>query len=239
MITEITQVIRRMDQGFTQPYLCGCSDGNKYVVKGSSASRAELTAELLCAFLSRDFGLPVPDFALIRVPQEIIDSGAYPGLDIEWCFGSMFVDGLTEMVFSQIDKIDKKTMLDLYIFDYWINNSDRSLTNLGGNPNAFIDINQASLVIFDHNLAFDNNFSVADHKSLHLASNIWNCDQTRIDDKLIYCDRFIDVMRHWQRFCDEIPIDWFDNEKAKSSFLDTIKVRLLSYENIQFWEGIK
>lgn len=239
MIIEINQVIRRMEQGFTKPYLCGCSDGNKYVVKGSSACRTELIAELLCAFLSKEFGLPVPNFALVRVPQEIIDSGAFPGLDIEWCFGSMFVDGLTEMVFSQIENIDKQTMRDLYIFDYWINNSDRNLTSLGGNPNAFIDINQLSLVIFDHNLAFDNDFSIANHKDLHLASTVWNCEQKRMDDRPIYSDRFDAVMVHWQQFTDEIPLDWFDNEAAKSSILDTIRVRLLSYENIQFWEGIK
>ncbi|MCU8044393.1 MULTISPECIES: HipA family kinase [unclassified Shewanella] len=239
MTIEINQIIRRLDQGATLPYICGCSDGAKYVVKGSNTTRKHLAVELLCAFLCKEFGLPIPDFAPVRIPQEIIESGAFPDLDIEWCFGSKLVENLTEMVFSQVGDIDKQTMLDLYIFDYWVKNSDRCLTKFGGNPNAFYDLNQSSIVIFDHNLAFDDNFSIANHKDLHLASTVWNCEQKRMDDQLIYSDRFDAVMVHWQQFADEIPLDWFDNEAAKSSFLDTIRVRLLSYKDIQFWEGIK
>jgi hypothetical protein len=239
MITEINQVIRRMEQGFTQPYICGCCDGAKYVVKGSNTTRQQLAIELVCAFLCKEFGLPIPDFALIRVPQEIIDSGVYPGLDIEWCFGSKLVENLTEILFTQIDRIDKQVMLDLYVFDYWINNPDRSLTKYGGNPNAFYDISQSSLVVFDHNLAFDEQFSVEAHKELHLASTIWNSEQIRIDDKPMYSDRFAVIMGNWQRITEQIPSEWFDNENAKSSFMANIKVRLLSYEHNQFWEGIK
>ncbi|UAL42157.1 hypothetical protein K8B83_14870 [Shewanella inventionis] len=239
MAIEITQVIRRMEQGFTQPYICGCSDGAKYVVKGSNTTGNQLAIELICAFLSKNFGLPLPDFALIRVPQEIIDSGAFPGLDIEWCFGSKLIDSLTEMLFTQIKKIDKQVMLDLYIFDYWISNPDRSLTKHGGNPNAFYDISKSSLIIFDHNLAFDEQFSVGTHKELHLASTVWNCEQTRIDDKPMYSERFAIIMDNWQHIIEQVPSEWFENENAKSSFMANIKVRLLSYTNNQFWEGIK
>ncbi|MEE2028486.1 HipA family kinase [Shewanella oneidensis] len=48
MKIEINQIIRRMDQGFTQPYICGCSDGGKYVVKGSNTTKKQLAVELIC-----------------------------------------------------------------------------------------------------------------------------------------------------------------------------------------------
>lgn len=239
MTIEINQIIRRLEQGATLPYICGCSDGSRYVVKGANTTRKQLAIELLCAFLCNAFGLPIPEFAPIRIPQAIRDSGAYPDLDIEWCFGSKLVENLTEMLFSQVANIDKQIMLDLYIFDYWVKNSDRCLTKLGGNPNAFYDLNQSSIVVFDHNLAFDAEFSIENHKALHLASTVWNCHQMRIDDQIVYSDRFDAVMANWQQFSDAIPLDWFDNEAAKTSFLEAIKVTLLSYKDIQFWEGIK
>ncbi|MEE2030500.1 hypothetical protein HRJ35_07810 [Shewanella oneidensis MR-1] len=115
-------------------------------------------------------------------------------------------------------------MLDLYIFDYWITNPDRSLTKYGGNPNAFFDVSQSSLVVFDHNLAFDTDFSITNHKELHLASTIWNCEQKRIDDQSYYGDRFAEVMTRWQQITDQVPVEWFDDEASKSSFIENIKV---------------
>lgn len=238
-MVEIVEVIRRFEQGFTEPYLCRCDDGNLYVVKGSNATYSHLAAEVLCGHLAKDFGLPIPDFSIISVPQAIIDSGVYPGLDIDFCFGSMFVEGLTEMVFSQVKLMNKQIMLDLYLFDYWIRNSDRTLTSLGGNPNVFMDISQRSLVIFDHNLAFDDDFAVEDHKQIHMASSIWNCEQARLDDKPTYTDRLDKLMDNFDEYANEIPVEWFDNAEAKASFIGNIKVILLSFKHDDFWEGLK
>lgn len=238
-MVEITEVIRRIEQGMTQPYLCRCDDGNLYIVKGSNTTKAQLATELLCAHLAKDFGLPIPDFSIVSVPQAIIESGAFQDLDIEYCFGSMLVEGLTEMVFSQVELLDKQGMRDLYLFDYWIKNQDRTLTNLGGNPNAFVDISERSMVIFDHNLAFASDFSIDDHKQTHLASIIWNAEQARLDDKPTYSDRLDKLMNHFDEYVNHLPLEWFDNTDAKTSFIGNIKVILLSFKHDDFWEGLK
>jgi hypothetical protein len=57
---EITEIIRRAEQGRTGPFLCRASDGRQYFIKGRAATASGLMREWLGANLAQRFGLPVP-----------------------------------------------------------------------------------------------------------------------------------------------------------------------------------
>jgi len=63
---EITEIIRRAEQGRTEPFLCGASDGRQYFVKGRAATASGLMRECLGANLVKRFGLPVPSMPSFR-----------------------------------------------------------------------------------------------------------------------------------------------------------------------------
>jgi hypothetical protein len=45
------------------------------------------------------------------------------------------------------------------MFDWRIKNGDRTQTDVGGNPNLFWDVDNDSLLVLDHNQAFDPDFA--------------------------------------------------------------------------------
>lgn len=57
---QITRIIRRSNQGATQPFICQADDGKTYYVKGKSASIGERIREWIGANLAMAFGLNVP-----------------------------------------------------------------------------------------------------------------------------------------------------------------------------------
>ncbi|WP_300750672.1 HipA family kinase, partial [Janthinobacterium sp.] len=63
---------------------------------------------------------------------------------------------------------------DVLVFDWWLHNEDRHLTERGGNPNLLWDIQSSELVIIDHNQAFDRNFNPANFLNTHVFASRWN-----------------------------------------------------------------
>ena len=66
-----------MAQGRTNPYLCEGDDGKQYVVKGSSATCAGLVKEWIVAHLAKHFGLPIPDFKIAWLDDELVEFGTF------------------------------------------------------------------------------------------------------------------------------------------------------------------
>ncbi|MGI2125565.1 HipA family kinase [Shewanella oncorhynchi] len=239
MTIEVTEIIRKFEQGYTVPYLCNCNDGKQYVVKGIEATYEGLIKEWVCANIGIQFGLPIPKPVIIHVPSMFSQFGENPSLAIGDCFGSTYVSGLSEILYSQLVKLDTQTMLDLYAFDYWIKNGDRSLSPLGGNPNFFIDMQTKTAVVVDHNLAFDTKFSINDHKQLHIASRFWNIEQPRMFDRSIYEPKFNDALKGFDECIKYIPDIWLDNLVPEDGFLNQLRLTLTAYTQAEFWEGLK
>ena len=57
---EIVEVIRRTQQGVTQPYICRSEDGELYFVKGRGAGYASLAKEWVAGCLAKRLGCPYP-----------------------------------------------------------------------------------------------------------------------------------------------------------------------------------
>ncbi len=54
-------------------------------------------------------------------------------------------------------------------FDWWIRDADR----LRGDANLLWDANHQSLVVIDHNLAFDSQFDAAQFSTQHVFADQW------------------------------------------------------------------
>lgn len=130
----ITHVLREMKQGRTTPYLCKDDEDRQHIVKGENATIAGLVREWICAVIGTEFGLPIPDFSVAWA-----DTPFQRKRDLfEYNFASCFVENIQDVTPSILKGLNQDLLNDLYMFDYWILNADRNLTEHGGNPNFFV-----------------------------------------------------------------------------------------------------
>ncbi len=157
---QVTEIVRRLDQGMTRPFIVRAEDDELYVAKGRETTQRGLMAEWICAHLATQIGLPVPEFSLLDVPQELTEAmgadGAALGAGI--VFGSHREANVQEFAVTQLKRIGADQRRLLLAFDWWVENGDRSLTPHGGNPNLLWRASENRLLVIDHNLAFDPDF---------------------------------------------------------------------------------
>lgn len=161
MTVEIVEILNRADQGITRPFICRGENDNVYFVKGKGSGRRSQICELVAGHLARRFGLPIAPFEIVNVPSEIVALGFRPDigdLGAGPAFGSC-ARNVTELTPSLADEVPQSTQLDVLAFDWWVRNGDRTLTDVGGNPNLFWNVDSEQLLVLDHNQAFDQTFT--------------------------------------------------------------------------------
>ena len=87
---QITQIIRRSEQGITAPFLCKASNGRFYWVKGKDTGKLGLCSEWIAGKIGKAFGLPIPDFKLVEVCDELINESEIDNITIELVSGVWF-----------------------------------------------------------------------------------------------------------------------------------------------------
>ena len=176
----LVKIIRRSEQGKTQPFVCVALDGAgqrvQCYLKGRSTTRVGQINEWIAAHLALAFGLPAPPFALLDVPTELIEADFEQqdfanGLGAGPAFASQHVDS-DDIAFSDLPRIPASLQRDVLVFDAWVRNMDRSLSEHGGNPNLrwckqAHDFAPAQLLVIDHNLAFDAEFTADSFAACH------------------------------------------------------------------------
>lgn len=243
MPLTITEILGRSLEGRTQPFICRCDDGQVYFVKGKSATRFGLINEWICARLCSALALPIAPYAIVTVPQELMDediSGLYDELGAGPAFASCRVNA-TSLARPHFRSIPQQLRRDVLMFDWWVHNGDRNLTELGGNPNLLWSDDQSqSLKMIDHNLAFDPSFNPADFVLLHVFSEEV---PALFSDFLLrdsYRERFTHAVQGWDDICDTLPEEWrfIDTEMtvpAQYPF-DTAKHLLTRALSDHFWQ---
>jgi hypothetical protein len=159
MKVNIEEIITRSKQGVTRPFLCRGDDGSLYYVKGSGAGRKALVSEWLAGNLSQRLGLPIPNFALATIPNELVAFSAREDiaeLGAGTGFGSKFIENTDELTYLFIGQIDLELRAKILLFDWWTANGDRTLTEYGGNPNILWQHRGQKPFVIDHNLAFED-----------------------------------------------------------------------------------
>ncbi|WP_171035465.1 HipA family kinase [Pseudoalteromonas ruthenica] len=233
----IEEITRQMKQGQTAPFLCTADDGNQYIVKGARATSKGLVKEWISAHLCRAFGLPIPDFELAYVDDALVEYG-YDDLGSGMCFASQFVPNIQDIPYAKLGGVSQKTLRDLYLFDFWIKNDDRCLTELGGNPNLFLDPVSNELIVLDHNLAFDSSFNLENHTSLHVGRAAWFATQFELFGQTEYEEQLENAFEHLAEAVDSIPDEWLE-----SYSLDSIKQEIIvvleQFRTTNFWEALR
>ncbi len=238
---EIVEVLDRSTQGYTRPYICRASDGEIYFVKGNGAGRRSQICELIAGRLAQALALPIAPFAIVEVPAELIQEGGIflgdlgPGP----AFGSL-KKSVNELTLANLDEIPDKLQQDVLVFDRWIRNGDRMLSARGGNPNLFLEPGAHALVVIDHNLAFDREFSQEDFLAYHVFK-----DQVAAlaGDFLLrdeYNARLSTALAQWSGIIAEIPPSWWYSDPEMTLLADFEIVQALTwlsqYQQNEFWE---
>jgi hypothetical protein len=182
---EIEEIIRPATQGRSRPYYCRGSDGHFYFVKGRP--RNSQGAEWICGHLARAFELPIPEFEIVDIGEELLKEasdecqllGAGPA------FGSRAVEGVSWLERESVGQILVELQTDILVFDYWIQNQDRTPVN----TNLLWQAVNNRLTVIDHNSAFDRDFKPAGFLQGHLFRAQWAIlDFDNIRSVLLRCN---------------------------------------------------
>jgi hypothetical protein len=180
----ITEILGRAEQGMTRPFVCRGDDWMTYYVKGAYAGLRSLCCEWVANRLVNrvlpSAPLGVPWFTMADVPAALIKGSARKDardLGEGLVFASRRMEGGQELNWSSAQSWPEETMALLLLMDLWLQNEDRSLSALGGNPNLMVEqippspdedpegalwrgqLRRERLWAFDFNLAFDEDFS--------------------------------------------------------------------------------
>jgi hypothetical protein len=246
---DIEEVIGRSEQGKTRPFICRGSDEHLYFIKGRDAGRRSQIAELICGQLAWAFGLQVAHFAVAEVPQALILPAIradITALGAGPAFGSQALPHVQELNIAQLqsamqaDAIDPQTARDIFMFDWWIQNGDRTLTSLGGNPNLLWDCEAKQLVVIDHNCAFDADFNRHDAMRLHVFADAGRDVFVDLAERAHYLERFARALAAFDNACDNVPEEWWWVDDGVPADFDRNAIRTLlsRFNDATFWEEI-
>lgn len=210
-LPAVVEVIRRVDQGVTRPYLCRADDGCDYFVKHRALPPSERVAEWLASKLADALRLPIAPFGLIRIPEELNSAEApwLRDLGAGVGFGSQ-KQLAREFTLADVDRVDSTLAAKVAAFDWWVRNNDRTLSALGGNANLLwrAPADSTGLVVIDHNLAFDATFSGEGFLATHVFAAQFKELIGDFVNRELMRQEFCAARRSLAGFWHTIPADW-------------------------------
>jgi hypothetical protein len=208
----IEEVLGRAKQGVTEPFICRGDDGAIYFVKGRGAGRRSQVCEWVSAQLATELALPIAEYTLAEVPDELVEVEAFPNirqLGAGIVFASRELPHPQELTATTRDLVSVETAKDILVFDWWLHNEDRHLTERGGNPNLLWDMQGEGLVVIDHNQAFDRTFDAANFLASHVFARYWNDIFSDHLERQRYCARLQAVLAKLPDIRATIPDSWW------------------------------
>jgi hypothetical protein len=261
----ITEILGRAEQGMTRPFICRGDDLLTYYVKGAYAGRRSLCCEWVANRLAvrvLSGALPgAPLFAKAEVPEALIKGSARGDardLGAGWVFASLRLEGGQELSWAAAQGWPEEAMARLLFLDLWLQNEDRSLSVLGGNPNLLVTQaaplpgdkaegaqgdfppGQQRLWVYDFNLAFDEGFSRERFFGAHVygeALRHWPEQFRERMEPLMH-----EALSELDVIFDELPLEWLyvDGDDSLPAQLDRERVRsvleLPFCERDTFWK---
>lgn len=239
-VLDIVEILDRSEQGRTHPFLCRCDDDQLYFVKGHAAGKRSLLCEWMAGHLAHAIDLPVPQFRIVQASKALLDLhpegrdlGAAPA------FGSLKVEHAQELTTSHLRDISPRLQRDILVFDWWVRNGDRFLTDRGGNPNLLWDASGSRLVVIDHNLAFDREYDSVKFIQSHVFHSQIPFVFHDLAEKGAYSRRLREALAVWPDACNNAPAEWWfaDDEQTVPTDFDesTALVSLNRCITEEFW----
>lgn len=206
MHLQIIEILGPSEQGRTCPYKCRAEDGQIYFVKGRQTTRACLWHEWIGAYLAQRFGLRVPPFDIVEICPELLDEAPaeWRCLGVGPAFGSRLHPSALWMDISTVNMVPTAVQRDVLVFDWWIRNGDRQR----GNTNLLWDAPAKELVVIDHNLAFDRDFSDAAFLENHVFATHWPAICSDMVEQAQYAERLSYALEGLAADCDNVPPEW-------------------------------
>ena len=96
------------------------------------------------------------------------------------------------------------------IFDLWVENQDRTLTEKGGNPNLLWKTDKSELYVIDHNLIFDDEFNKTDFCATHAFKSTLINKQYDVVEKLEFEGGMKKTLACWQTAWSKMPSEWIE-----------------------------
>ncbi|CAN5533918.1 hypothetical protein BH10PSE16_BH10PSE16_40830 [soil metagenome] len=206
-VLEIEEIIGKSEQGMQTPYKCRAEDGKIYYVKGRQTNRTSLWHEWIGASLGKSFGLAVPPFALVNISQEILAEVVpdWRDLGAGIAFGSQYHPTGAWLEFGTRGLVPHAAQRDVLVFDWWVHNTDRGTHN----SNLLWDTAEKQLVVIDHNMAFDADFSAESFLKHHIFAERWQEVSDDLHTQATYAQRLSDtLLASFDSACDNIPLEW-------------------------------
>lgn len=227
--------------GVSRPFRCEGEDGCDYFVKLKNAGYECLVKEWVAGRLAQEMGLPVAGIQQVRISPELIAGNSEYETDLGQgvAFGSLKVEAAERLSLDFIRHDEGGQLSRVLLFDWWVRNSDRALTEIGGNPNLLWEIGRRRVVMIDHDNAFDSHFdSIAfrDFHALRTHQDAWDSERRKV-----MADWLDDGLSRLDAIWSEIPEEWLVNPHGESRCgLDKegLLAVLSSFRNSpDFWEG--
>lgn len=149
---------------------------------------------------------------------------------------------MNEINYWELTQANKEKLIALYIFDYWIRNDDRTLTEKGGNPNLYQSLTSKELVVFDHNLAFALDFNLDVFKETHVASFLLKGQADLFEDLINrekYELRLSEAFDGLEGILSNIPEEWIEELQDGTGELDRLRLILSNFSNDEFWRALR
>ncbi|MEE4133050.1 HipA family kinase [Pseudomonas viridiflava] len=242
---KAVEIVRQSQQGYSiKPFIVRGDDGHSYFVKGLDKSgRRALISEALGAELGKRLNLPIPEWRLMDIPDDLIGFSAIPNVtDLKGgpAFASRAVVNATDFLITHLSTTSAEQMRRVLLFDWWVQNGDRCLGEKGGNVNLIRDA-QGDLAVIDHNLAFDPTFSEVDFLERH----VFRERRGDFRDYVVrqeYAHILSEALSDWDTIAAVLPEDWIYTDRDLIDLTEpTLEARLKVlglFREERFWGAL-
>lgn len=239
---QIEEILRQSIQGTSEPYLCRDSNNQLHFVKGKQCGRRGMICELVGSILAQRFGLPIAPFGIAEIDEALIEISdpSSRRLGSGLAFASEKVDLTQEITLSNTAHVPIRTAMDIAAFDWWTKNADRTLGDSGiGNPNLLWQNQTNSLVVIDHNLAFDPDFNDEVFLQTHIFRMALKQIVTDVVERALYEEKFDSLLRSLEEVHDMIPCSWWEVDEGVPTSItwDEIRTCLSRHKEDNFWKS--
>lgn len=235
---EIVEIVRPIESGVTEPFLCIGDDDLPYCVKGREILDRGKVAETICAIAGREIGLPIPDFCiaelsggLARLENEV---PSIRKIGLSPAFASKWIEPTDVFSIVMQHKVPKEVLAKIFLFDRWIMNSDRTLTENGGNVNLLLELPGKNLIVIDHNLALSHEMSDEDAR-VHVGYLAWQSLAGRRNFALGVREEMLTACAKLEDVRDLLPEEWLEQAP---DMLDNALEALARVSANDFWDAI-
>ena len=215
---EIVEILRPAEQGRNKAFICRGEDDLLYFVKGKTAGRRRQCCEWVVGNLAKEFGLPIPAFHLVRVPEALLAEARpeFQSLGSGVAFASEAQSHAQWFEPSFVDEVPQETRLDVVVFDWWVHNDDR----IHGNPNLLWDVKSRSLHVIDHDSAFSPDFFPTLFCNYHIFQKDFELVLGDIARQAEYSTRMASALSIWAEACDNVPPNWIDTSGSNDDLFN-------------------